>query len=113
MQPVTDLLFFSSRVLALYRCTRNKEYKRLMCIKEVRNGELMLPHHVNSWTIPVDLGIVSRESAKIPKTGTLSPLTPSPHSFFNTEFLHKAQNKWGKNYLNIFWTRSKTLAVDV
>ena len=30
----------------------------------------MLPHHVNSWTIPVDLGIVSRESAKIPKTGT-------------------------------------------
>jgi len=31
----------------------------------------MLPHHVNSWTIPVDLGIVSRESAKIPKTGTL------------------------------------------
>ena len=48
MQPVTDVLFFSSRVLALYRCTRNKEYKRLMCIKEVCNGELMLPHHVNS-----------------------------------------------------------------
>ena len=70
MQPVTDLLFFSSRVLALYRCTRNKEYIRLMCIKEVRNGELMLPHHVNSWTIPVDLDIVSRENAKIPKTGT-------------------------------------------
>ena len=48
MQPVTDLLFFSSRVLALYRCTRNKEYKRLMCIKEVRNGEVMLRHQVNS-----------------------------------------------------------------
>ena len=72
MQPVTDVLFFSSRVLALYRCTRNKEYKRLMCIKEVRNGEVMLPHHVNSQIIPVDLGIVFRENAKIPETGTVS-----------------------------------------
>ena len=71
---MTDVMFFSSGVLALNRCTRNKEYKRLMCIKEVRNGELMLPHHVNSWTIPVDLGIVSRENAKIPKTGTLSSI---------------------------------------
>jgi len=29
----------------------------------------MLPHHVNSQ-IPVDLGIVFRENAKIPETGT-------------------------------------------
>ena len=27
----------------------------------------MLPHHVNSLTIPVDLGIVFRENAKIPE----------------------------------------------
>jgi len=48
----------------------------------------MLPHHVNSWTIPVDLGIVSRESAKIPKMGTKF----SPHSLFyfkrNTNDVH-------------------------
>ena len=30
----------------------------------------MLPHYVNSQTIPVDLGIVFRENAKIPETGT-------------------------------------------
>ena len=28
-----------------------------MCIKEVRNGEMMLPHHVKSCITPVDLGI--------------------------------------------------------
>ena len=42
-----------------------------MRIKEVGNGEVMLPHHVNSQTIPVDLGIVFRENAKIPETGIL------------------------------------------
>ena len=32
----------------------------------------MLSHHVNSQIIPVDLGIVFRENAKIPETGTVS-----------------------------------------
>ena len=30
----------------------------------------MLPHHVNIWIIPVNLGIVFWEYAKIPETGT-------------------------------------------
>ena len=29
-----------------------------------------MPHHVNSQSIPVEIGIVFRENAKIPETGT-------------------------------------------
>ena len=46
-----------------------------MCIKEV-HGQMMLPHHVNSWQIPVDLGIVFWKYANFPETGTL----PVPYS---------------------------------
>ena len=55
----------------------------------------MLPHHVNSWTIPVDLGIVSRESAKIPKTGTtVVQIDPFPELFYTIKTPNHPTYHW-------------------